>query len=69
MAFRGAPIKNRQHAQQAVKSALEIQNKITELQADFSKLGIENVAAGIGLNTGEMNVGDMGSDYRHAISY
>ena len=38
------------------------------MQADFSKMGIENVSAGIGLNTGEMNVGDMGSDYRRAYT-
>jgi len=68
MAFWGAPIIDPHHAQQAVKSALEMQNKIDEMQADFSQMGIKNVTAGIGLNTGEMNVGDMGSDYRRAYT-
>ncbi len=68
MAFWGAPIFEPKHAQQAVESALEMQNKITEMQDEFSQLGIDNVAAGIGIHTGEMNVGDMGSDYRRAYT-
>lgn len=68
MAFWGAPIVDPNHAEQAVESALEIQQKITDMQSDFSQLGIDDVAAGIGIHTGEMNVGDMGSDYRRAYT-
>jgi adenylate cyclase len=68
MAFWGAPIDDPEHAQQAVKSALDMQKKIVELQDEFTHIGIESVAAGIGIHTGEMNVGDMGSDYRRAYT-
>ena len=68
MAFWGAPIFDPKHAEQAVESALIMQKKITDMQDNFSQLGIDNVAAGIGIHTGEMNVGDMGSDYRRAYT-
>ena len=68
MAFWGAPIKDPQHAQKAVRSALDMQKIINHLQEDFTKIGISKVAAGIGIHTGEMNVGDMGSDYRRAYT-
>jgi len=68
MAFWGAPLKDPEHAQHAVQSALKMQDKIDQLQADFSNLGLAKVHAGIGINTGEMNVGDMGSDYRRAYT-
>ncbi len=68
MAFWGAPIYNSEHASQAVVAALEMQQKITDMQGEFEALGINEVAAGIGIHTGEMNVGDMGSDYRRAYT-
>lgn len=68
MAFWGAPLHHPQHANQSVTAALEMQQKITEMQTEFSLIGIDNVAAGIGIHTGEMNVGDMGSDYRRAYT-
>lgn len=68
MAFWGAPLDNPKHADHAVVSALEMQNKITRMQDAFAHIGISNVAAGIGIHTGNMNVGDMGSDYRRAYT-
>lgn len=68
MAFWGAPLRNAEHASQAVISALQMQQTITAMQDDFSQIGIHNVAAGIGIHTGDMNVGDMGSDYRRAYT-
>lgn len=68
MAFWGAPLDDPQHASQAVTAALKIQKKITTMQHSFSQIGIGHVAAGIGIHTGEMNVGDMGSDYRRAYT-
>jgi len=68
MAFWGAPLKNPKHAEQAVIAALEMQQKITGLQDSFSKLGLTTVSAGIGIHTGNMNVGDMGSDFRRAYT-
>jgi len=68
MAFWGAPIHDPNHAHQAVLAALKMQQKIKTMQADFKQMGIQEVAAGIGIHTGEMNVGDMGSDYRRAYT-
>ncbi len=68
MAFWGAPLDDPNHARQCVVAALEMQQKIADMQDEFSQLGVENVAAGIGIHTGEMNVGDMGSAYRRAYT-
>ncbi len=68
MAFWGAPIEDKHHAENAVKSALEMQQKIDHMQSSFNAMGLNNIEAGIGIHTGEMNVGDMGSDYRRAYT-
>ena len=68
MAFWGAPLVDPQHANQAVVAALEMQQKITKMKNKFKQIGIDKVTAGIGIHTGEMNVGDMGSDYRRAYT-
>lgn len=68
MAFWGAPIEDPAHAQNSVLTALDMQKMISQMQSDFKKLGLENVKAGIGIHTGDMNVGDMGSDYRRAYT-
>lgn len=68
MAFWGAPLADKDHAQHAVETALEMQRKIRSMQPEFEKLGIHDLSAGIGIHTGEMNVGDMGSSYRRAYT-
>ena len=64
MAFWGAPIKTEQHAEQALDSALDMQTKVTELKPVFAKEGWPEINIGIGVNTGEMSIGDMGSKFR-----
>ncbi len=68
MAFWGAPLHHPQHAQQSVIAALEMQQTIINMQGEFQQMKLPEVAAGIGIHTGEMNVGDMGSDYRRAYT-
>lgn len=69
MAFWGAPLPDAQHAQRAVLAALDMQAKIRAMQPEFQQLGlIQPVEAGIGIHSGEMNVGDMGSAYRRAYT-
>ncbi len=68
MAFWGAPLYEPKHAHHAVIAALEMQQKITNMQDSFKEIKLNQVAAGIGIHTGEMNVGDMGSDYRRAYT-
>ena len=69
MAFWGAPLNDPKHAENAVLAALEMRRKTATMQHEFQTLGItQSVKAGIGIHTGEMNVGDMGSTYRRAYT-
>ena len=68
VAFWGAPLEDKQHRRHAVLAALGMQAKVDELQAGFRQKGFPEVAIGIGVNTGMMNVGDMGSTYRRAYT-
>lgn len=68
VAFWGAPLNDPQHAQHAVDAALAMQLKTLELQELFSKEQLPLIQIGIGINTGPMNVGDMGSQYRRAYT-
>jgi len=62
MAFFGAPVKTPNHAADACRCALESQQKLLEIQKDFLSKGLPNIEIGIGINTGDMSVGNMGSD-------
>lgn len=64
MAFWGAPLKDKRHAQHAIIAALEMQKAAQKLRADFAARNWPEVNIGIGLNTGIMSVGDMGSKFR-----
>ena len=62
MAFWGAPIHFPDHAKHACRCALEMLTKLFELQEEFRQKGLPMIDIGIGLNTGDMSVGNMGSD-------
>ncbi|MEQ8187960.1 MAG: adenylate/guanylate cyclase domain-containing protein [Candidatus Eremiobacterota bacterium] len=64
MAFWGAPIHHRDDALRAVKSALGMKRKLEELQEKWKKEGKPPFAVGIGINTGEVVVGNIGSPER-----
>lgn len=64
MAFWGAPLKDKYHARHAIASALEMQNRLKEMRIDFAKRNLPEIRIGIGINSGLMSVGDMGSKYR-----
>ncbi len=68
MAFWGAPVDIPAHAQLATKSAMEMAGAIVEINAEHRAKGIPEIGIGIGLNTGSMCVGDMGSDIRRAYT-
>lgn len=68
MAFWGAPIDDEHHAQKAVLSALAMQQVTAQLRSEFKAQGLPEIHIGIGLNTGPMNVGDMGSTYRRSYT-
>ncbi len=61
MAFFGAPLEDPDHATNACLCALEHLEKLKVLQAEYRKKGLPEIDVGIGINTGEVSVGNMGS--------
>ncbi len=68
MAFWGAPLANPRHAPDAVAAALAMRRTIRSLAQPFRDHGWPELEIGIGLNTGTMNIGDMGSRFRKAYT-
>ena len=68
MAFWGAPVHDTEHAIHGIEAALDMQKRIRGLDEDFAKRGWPMLQVGVGLNCGEMNVGDMGSRFRRAYT-
>jgi adenylate cyclase len=62
MAFWGAPIEQKDHAQRACLTAVEMLDKLAVLQAKWQAEGKPEIDIGIGLNSGLMRVGFMGSE-------
>jgi adenylate cyclase len=61
MAFWGAPLELPSHAKRACSSSLEMIEKLQELQQKWKKEDIPSFDIGIGINSGEAIVGNMGS--------
>ncbi|NNJ80469.1 MAG: adenylate/guanylate cyclase domain-containing protein, partial [Xanthomonadales bacterium] len=68
MAFWGAPVFNPQHADQAVGAGMDMLTALQELNEDFAKKGWPEIRIGVGVNTGMMSVGNMGSAFRRAYT-
>ncbi len=68
MAFWGAPVDTPDHAALAVKTALEMSNAVRKINRRAPRPGLPEIGIGIGLNTGTMCVGDMGSDIRRSYT-
>ncbi len=68
MAFWGAPLHDEDHARNALFAALEMLSEVRALSKRFGERGWPELHIGIGVNTGEMNVGNMGSRYRRAYT-
>ena len=68
MAFWGAPVETAEHAHLAVKSALEMSAAVRSINHDHRARGLPEIGIGIGLNTGSMCVGDMGSNIRRSYT-
>ena len=60
--FWGAPMKQDDHAERAIFCALEMQQRLAELRERWAQEGREPIASGIGLNTGEAIVGNIGAE-------
>jgi adenylate cyclase len=68
MAFWGAPVADPEHAKKAVLAALGMQREARALNEKFKAKGWPTFKIGIGVNSGVMRVGDMGSRIRRAYT-
>jgi adenylate cyclase len=68
MSFWGAPLTDPEHARHALYAARDMMDELKIMQEDFKARGWPEVNIGIGLNTGSMNVGNMGSEFRMAYT-
>jgi adenylate cyclase len=64
MAFWNAPVDLADHATRAVRTALAMQAALSQLNEEFAARHWPEVKIGVGVNTGRMSVGNMGSEFR-----
>jgi len=64
MAFWNAPLDEPQHAKMALTTALQMMESLDEFNAEVVKEGVPPFGMGLGINTGAVVVGNMGSDQR-----
>jgi adenylate cyclase len=64
MAFFGAPVPQPDHAERAVRAAVEIQRGLRAWSAERAALGLPGFAARVAVNSGPVVVGDIGSARR-----
>ncbi len=68
MAFWGAPVADVDHALHAVQAALAMTARMDELNRELRGRGLPEIGLGIGINSGLVCVGDMGSDIRRSYT-
>jgi len=64
MAFWGAPYPQTDHAVRSCRTGLEMLNVLNRLQTGWDSRGVPRFDIGVGINTGPMLVGNMGSKRR-----
>jgi adenylate cyclase len=68
MAFWGAPLSDEHHARDAVLVALAMQTALKALNPQLEARGWPALKIGVGVNSGRMSVGNMGSEFRMAYT-
>ncbi len=68
MAFWGAPLADAEHARHAVEAALAMVRRMRALHPEFRARGWPELHIGVGISSGDMNVGNMGSRFRMAYT-
>ena len=68
MAFWGAPLGDPLHATHAVHAAQAMALRLITLNAELRERGLPEIGVGIGLNSGMVCVGDMGSSMRRSYT-
>ncbi len=68
MAFWGAPIADTDHARHALAAGMAMVASLRGINREFKKRGWPEIRIGVGVNTGNMSVGNMGSEFRMAYT-
>ena len=68
MAFWGAPLPDKDHARNAILAGIEMQATLHALQPLFRERGWPEIRVGVGINSGRVSVGNMGSEVRVAYT-
>lgn len=68
MAFWNAPRATENHQLKSVRAMLDFDPIMSELNEEFTRMGLPDIDIGVGINTGECSVGNMGSLKRLAYS-
>ena len=68
MAFWGAPLDDARHAENAVRAAIAMQQAMVRLSADLQARGLPAIHMRIGLHSGRVVVGNVGSDSRFSYT-
>jgi len=68
MAFWGAPLPDVNHARNAILAGIEMQATLKALQPHFRERGWPEIRVGVGINSGRVSVGNMGSEVRVAYT-
>ncbi len=61
MAIFGAPVSYKEHARMAVRAGLRMLEKLDKMKINWIEKGLPPIDIGVGVNTGDMSVGNMGS--------
>jgi len=68
MAFWGAPIEDPHHARNALNAGMQMLERLEDVNSQFVARGWPEIRMGVGINTGVMSVGNMGSEFRMAYT-
>ena len=68
MAFWGAPLSDDEHARHSILAAFDMLRAVQQLDAPFRDQGWPQIRVGVGIASGDMNVGNMGSEFRIAYT-
>ena len=68
MAFWGAPVDDPEHALHALEAGRAMLSALDGVNAEFAEKGWPEIRIGVGINTGVMSVGNMGSEFRIAYT-
>lgn len=68
MAFWGAPLTDENHARNTLIAGMNMIKEMENLSEKFKQRGWPEIKVGVGINSGPMNVGNMGSEFRMAYT-